>query len=307
MLDKIKTILERLDYPINYVGPNHVSTTALFRQGNNALALVCYKDNVWDQIEGHSYTWSRFVAMVKSISLKDAELWLSGIEMEDGEERQEIKEKIKVQKVLVESDYADLVKSYDFFLRRGISRETLEYFGCGLAQSGPLYARCVFKIRNEKGKLVGAAGRDALNRADKGVVKWKNKGSKSEWVYPIFEKNLEAVRRTGQIILVESIGDVLQLCDAGCWNVLCNFGLSLSPSRLSHLLKINPTSIFIGLNDDSSGEVNRGQEAASKIRAKLLTFFGAEKIVNSPPLRGDFGEMNKEEVLKWAEKYQVKL
>jgi hypothetical protein len=306
MLDKIKNILERLDYPINYVGQNHVSTTALFRSGDNPLALVAYKDNVWDQIEGQSYTWPRFVAMVKSISLKDAELWLTGIEVEDGDEQEEKAEKIKIQKILVESDYADLVKSYDFFLRRGISKETLDYVGAGLAQNGPLYGRIVFKIRDDKGKLIGAAGRDALNRGERGVVKWKLKGSKSDWIYPAFEKNLDAIQRTKQIIIVESVGDVLQLCESGIYNVLCNFGLSFSSSRLSFLLKINPTSIFLGLNDDAESLENRGQIAAAKIKVKLSTFFAEDKIINAPPSKGDFGEMNKDQILNWADSFGVK-
>ncbi len=303
MTDKIRNILERLDYPINYIGANHVSTKALFRSGDNPLALVCYKDNVWDQIEGHSYTWPRFVALVKGLSLKDAELWLTGIEMEDGEEREDKPEKFKVQKALEESDYADLVRSYHFFLLRGISKETLDYFGAALSQGGPMNGRVIFKIRNDKGKLVGVAGRDALNRD---VVKWKNKGTKSEWVYPTFDRNLEAIRRTGQVILVESIGDLVQLCDAGYWNVLCNFGLSLSPIRLSYLLKMNPATIFLGLNDDVDKDDNRGQVAAARIKDKLLTFFSEEKIINAPPSKGDFGEMKTPEVLVWAEKYGVK-
>jgi hypothetical protein len=308
MLDKIKNILERLDYPINYVGQNHVSTTALFRSGDNPLALVAYKDNVWDQIEGQSYTWPRFVAMVKSISLKDAELWLTGIEVEDGDEQEEKAEKIKIQKILVESDYADLVKSYDFFLRRGISKETLDYVGAGLCQGGGFYGRIIFKIRNDKGKLVGVAGRDVLNRGERGVVKWKLKGSKSDWIYPCFERNAEAIRRTGQIIIVESVGDCLSLMDAGIGNVLCNFGLSLSSARLSFILKSNPSSIFVALNDDSTSLENRGQIAAAKIKIKLSTFFAADKIIKAPPIYGrcDFGEMNKDQILNWADSFGVK-
>jgi DNA primase len=308
MLYKIRNILERLDYPINYVGQNYISTTALFRSGDNQLALVCYEGNVWDQVEGTAYKWPKFVAMVKGISLTDAELWLGGIEIEDGNEREEKVEKIKVEKVLVESDYEGGVKSYKFFLDRGISKETLDEVGAQLCQGGGFNGRIIFKIRNEKGKLVGVAGRDALNRSasNPNIPRWKLRGSKSDWIYPMFEKNLEAIRRTRQIIIVESVGDCLSLMDVGIYNVLCNFGLSLSAARLSFLLKINPTSIFVALNDDADSLENRGQIAAAKIKLKLSTFFSSDKIINAPPSKGDFGEMNKEEISNWVNKFGVK-
>ena len=306
MLDKIRNRLDRLGITVNYVGGNYCAISTEYRGGNNPNGAWCYESNVWDAIESRFLTWEKFVSICKKISEADAKKWLTGTDVDDGEYEEQDKEKIKVQKFLVESDYADLVKSYDFFLRRGISKETLDYMGGGLAQNGPLYGRIVFKIRNEKGKLIGAAGRDALNRGERGVVKWKLKGSKSDWIYPAFERNIEAIRQTGQIIIVESIGDVLQLCDSGYWNVLCNFGLSLSAARLSFLLKINPTSIFIALNDDADSLENRGQIAAAKIKLKLSTFFSSGKIINAPPSKGDFGEMNKEEISNWVNKFGVK-
>jgi hypothetical protein len=306
MLDKIRNRLDRLGIAVNYVGGNYCAISTEYRGGNNPNGAWCYESNVWDAIESRFLTWEKFVSICKKISEADAKKWLTGTDVDDGEYEEQDKEKIKVQKFLVESDYADLVKSYDFFLRRGISKETLDYMGAGLAQNGPLYGRIVFKIRNDKGKLIGAAGRDALNRGERGVVKWKLKGSKSDWIYPAFERNIEAIRQTGQIIIVESIGDVLQLCDSGYWNVLCNFGLSLSAARLSFLLKINPTSIFVALNDDADSLENRGQIAAAKIKIKLSTFFSSDKIINAPPSKGDFGEMNKEEISNWVNKFDVK-
>jgi hypothetical protein len=308
MLDKIRNRLDRLGIAVNYIGGNYCAISTEYRGGNNPNGAWCYENNIWDAIESRFLTWEKFVSICKKISEVDAKKWLAGADIDDGEQEQEeeVKEKIKVQKVLVESDYADLVKSYDFFLRRGISKETLDYVGAGLAQNGPLYGRIVFKIRDDKGKLIGAAGRDALNRGERGVVKWKLKGSKSDWIYPAFEKNLDAIQRTKQIIIVESIGDVLQLCESGIYNVLCNFGLSFSSSRLSFLLKINPTSIFLGLNDDAESLENRGQIAAAKIKVKLSTFFAEDKIINSPPSKGDFGEMNKDQILNWADSFGVK-
>jgi hypothetical protein len=215
MLDKIRNRLDRLGIAVNYIGGNYCAISTEYRGGNSPNGAWCYESNVWDAIESRFLTWEKFVSICKKINETDAKKWLAGTDVDDGEQEQEeeVKEKIKVQKVLVESDYADLVKSYDFFLRRGISKETLDYVGAGLCQGGGFYGRIIFKIRNDKGKLVGVAGRDVLNRGERGVVKWKLKGSKSDWIYPCFERNAEAIRRTGQIIIVESVGDCLSLME----------------------------------------------------------------------------------------------
>ncbi len=304
MLEKIHTILDRLEYPIGYNGPNYVSTTALFRGGDNPNAVLCYDDGPYDQIEGKKYQWPEFVAKVKKITIKEAEEWLKGAEVEDGEEREEA-HLIKLPKTLVESDYADLVKSYKFFLDRGISEEVLDYYQAGLAQGGPMYGRVTFKIRDDKGKLIGVAGRDALKRDL--AVKWKNKGQKSEWVYPTFDKNTAAIKETRQIVLVESIGDMLALSNAGIWQVLVNFGLYISPARLAYFLKMNPAQIFIGLNDDDDKKENWGQVAGGKLIKKLESFFFRDKIINAPPFSGDFGAMKPEEILQWVCKYKVQI
>ena len=309
MLDKIVNILERLDFPVNFKGPNYAATSALFRDGDNPMAVLCYEDGPFDQIQGVKYTWPKFVSQALSVSLKDAELWLQGCEMAGGE-REEKEEKIKIQKTLVEADYEGGVKSYKFFLDRGVSKETLDYFGCNLCQGGPMNGRLIFKIRDERGKLVGVAGRDALNRSatNPNIPRWKLKGSKAEWVYPIFERNLEAIKRTGQIIVVESIGDALSLVNEGCFQVLCNFGLHSSPARISYILKMNPKQIFLSLNSDEDKKENWGQKGADRIEKKLSTFFAADKIIKAPPIygRGDFGEMNKDQILNWADSFGVK-
>jgi hypothetical protein len=62
----------------------------------------------------------------------------------------------------------------------------------------------------------------------------------------------------------------------------------------------------LGLNDDAESLENRGQIAAAKIKVKLSTFFAEDKIINAPPSKGDFGEMNKEEVRNWASQYNIK-
>ncbi len=312
MLEKTKRILECLEIKVNYIGSDYVAASTEYRQGNTSTGLLCRDSHVFDVVTQARMEWPEFISRVKRIKLEDAKKWLAGAEIQSGEEEFEEKvDKIEQPKYLNEEDYSNTVKSYKFFLDRGISEETLTYYGAALSQGGALYGRILFKIRDEKGKLVGVAGRDALNRIEKyaDFPKWLNKGMKSKWVYPAFPKNIEAIKKTGQIVIVESVGDMLKLSDCGIHQLLCNFGLSLSPSRLSHCIRFNPSKLFVSLNEDSGPEKkeNWGQKAAGKVSKKLSGFFSSEKIVNAPPIdsRGDFGEMSNEEVGIWAEKYGV--
>ena len=301
MLDKIINILERLEYPINYRGASYLATTALFRDGDNPRALLVYEDGLFDQIEVKKYSWPEFVSKVKKCSIKDANSWLNGAEIKSDEIQDLDKLKVKMPDKLFEKDYEGLIKSYKFYLDRGISKETLDNFGAGLAQGGPMYGRICFCIRDKDGTLRGAAGRDVLNRDPK--KKWKIKGKKSEFIYPYFDPKVFS--QTGQICLVESIGDCLSLWNSGIKQVICIFGLSISQKVLSFIVSENPDKIFISLNNDFDKDSNRGQNAAEKIISKLSIFFDASRIINSPPTNSDFGEQSISQNIEWAKKYNI--
>lgn len=309
MSDKIKNRLDRLGLPSNYMGNGYIATSTEYRGGDSATGTWCYENNVWDAIESRFLTWEKFVSICKKISEANAKEWLAGADFEDGKHEEEVKEKVKMEKFLVEQDYEKLVKSYYFFLKRGISAEVLDQFGAGLAQGGPMNGRVIFKIRDKKGKLIGVTGRDVLNRAEKNenFAKWKIKGPKSEFIYPFFEPDV--FRRTGQIILCESVGDAISLWNDGIKQVLVTFGVSISAKLISHILAQNPDQIFVSLNNDSDKDENRGQIGAEKVIKKLLPFFSRDKIINAPPFQGDFGDQGQipGENLRWAAKYKIKL
>lgn len=300
-LDKIESVLERLGYPVNLRGPNYIATVALFRDGDNSLGLLCYEDGPWDQIEQKKYDWPGFIRRVKGVSLKEAEEFLGGAEFEDGNQ-EEKEERIKLPTKLHEDDYF-LIKSYDFFLKRGISKETLDTYGAGLSQFGAMYGRVCFPIR-EKGVLKGITGRDVLNRDL--AAKWKIKGKKSEFVYPFFEPDI--FPKTKQIILCESVGDSISLWNDGIKQNLVTFGTGISPKIISFILSQNPDKIFVSMNNDLDKPENRGQIGAAKIINKLSQFFSSDRLINAPPFNGDFGDQGQiaGENKRWAEHYGIK-
>ena len=94
---------------------------------------------------------------------------------------------------------------------------------------------------------------------------------------------------------------MLALWDAGVKNTLVVFGLNLSPSLMSLLIKLDPNKIFISFNDDSDNNSagNKGVEIALK---KLNNYFDSDQINVAFPDKNDFGDMNREEILEWKEK-----
>lgn len=192
-----------------------------------------------------------------------------------------------------------LLPSYQFYFEKGISIETLKLFKCGLAKSGKLYERIVFPIFNDLAdKIIGFAGRDVTNKSP---IKWKLINPKKEWSYP-FHLNAQVLRETSQVVLVESIGDMLSLWEAGVKNSLVLFGVELTPGVMSKLIQLNIHDIVIATNNEPNRTVGGGTIAAKKIQKTLSSFFDEEAIRIIQPTSNDFGDMSHKEILEWKTK-----
>ena len=133
--------------------------------------------------------------------------------------------------------------------------------------------RYVFPIFNDKHEILGFSGRDISNKSK---IKWKHLGNKSNWCYPSFI-NLNNLKESKEVYLIESIGDCLKLWDAGIKTAIVTFGLDVSVSILNLLLKIDPNKIYISFNNDSNKN-NAGNLAADKTYRKLLRYFDKNQI-----------------------------
>lgn len=195
---------------------------------------------------------------------------------------------IKFNKEIIKT----LLPSYNFYNKKGISIETLKFFDSGLCTEGRLSDRIVFPIFHSNGELRGLSGRDATGKK---TIKWKHLGRGTSWDYPYFYVK-DFIK--DEVFLVESIGDMLALFEAGIKNVLVLFGVSIKKELLCRLLSMNLKKIFITTNID---ENKVGQEAALKLKSELEKWFGSNKIhIKHPPEEfNDLGDMSKEEILKW--------
>lgn len=188
-----------------------------------------------------------------------------------------------------------LEKNHEYWIKRGISLETISQFQGGVAHSGKMNGRYVFPIFDLKDRIVGFAGRDLWNTYED-RPKWKLISKKTEWIYPAF-LNVSEILIKKEVIITESIGDLLSLYDSGVRNVLVAFGVKISSSLVSFLLKMDPKKIYISFNNDIESEV--GQKACLEAKKTLTRLFDESQIKIALPNKKDFGEQTKEENLSW--------
>jgi len=156
--------------------------------------------------------------------------------------------------------------------------------------------RYVFPIFNKKNKLIGVSGRDILDTESK-RPKWKHIGNKHSWAYPSLF-NTEFIMSEKRVFLVESIGDMLAMWNAGIKNVFVVFGLNVSPSLTSLLLQLDPNEVILSFNNDSNKNF-AGNNGAEKAASKLLRHFDKPQIKVIFPTKNDFGDMSGSEINCW--------
>ena len=303
--ENIRNVLNSLGYKLVDCG-NHWRTSALYRGGKNPTALCVYKD---------SGTWIDYVNNSNPLPLKT--LVSATINSNDDEDIKKamgnvetsrpqtmpLDKKSKHEKTYPDSCLDNLLPHYSFYKSRGISEDILIELKGGLATQGSMYQRFVFPIYNKDFLIHGFSGRDMSKNPNK--AKWKHMGPKTSWIYPYFVKSNgsspteDSIREKGFVILVESIGDMIQLRESGVYNVIVSFGTSVSSSLLCFLIGINPKKIFISFNNDIDKEKNSGEIGAIKSYLKLVKHIDPKKVCISLPTKNDFGDMSPKEIHSW--------
>ena len=207
------------------------------------------------------------------------------------------KEKLKGRQTFNKDNLNHIIPNYSYWEKRGISSDTLSVFESGTMNIGKMKDRYVFPIFDKVNNLVGIAGRDTT---DSQVLKWKLIGEKKLWAYPL-KYNLKYLLSEKEIFLVESIGDMLALWEAGVKNCIVTFGLSISSKIKQMLMITDPKKIYISFNNDKN---QAGNEAAEKAYNNLRRQFDAPQLSIQLPSKNDFGCMSMDEINTW--KNQIK-
>jgi hypothetical protein len=276
---------------------NHWRTKAKYRNGSNNSSVLIYKDTgVWSDF-GSGLTnqpFETFPEVGKDIPVLE--------QVERKESSDDEKERIYPKAILKK-----LIPNYTFYTRKNIALPTLKRLLCGLAMSGKMYNRITFPILDNQERIVGFSGRkiDFEKNVSKSP-KWKHLGKKEKWIYPLYFRDelgeffvQNAIASSGEVIIVESIGDLLNFHSCGVFNVLCCFGVKISESLICAVLSLGVNKIILGLNNDFQKEVNTGLFKAIDNYLALLEFFDKESLIISLPIKNDFGEMDCTEIKNW--------
>jgi hypothetical protein len=204
--------------------------------------------------------------------------------------------KITIPKVYPSECLNRLLPHYKYWEDRGISRETLKKLKGGYATGNEFCGYYVFPIFNLKNEIIGFTGRNTLPN---NKIKWRHKGVKSSWCFPAhFNKGLIQEKR--EVIIVESIGNLLSLMECGIDNVMPIFGTVISNQMVNYLVSLNVNRIIISLDND---ENKAGEIGAAKSSKKLDKYF--DNIIIAP-ISGanDFNELlltkdGKDLILNW--------
>jgi len=133
----------------------------------------------------------------------------------------------------------NLDPDHPYLRKRGFTRETIDHFELGYASRGLMQGRIAIPLRNEKGQLIGYAGRvvdDLLITDD--IPKYRfpsprdHDGNRYEFSQSMFLYNGNAVDvPTNDLILVRSLTSVWWLWQHGFKHVAALMGATCSPEQ----------------------------------------------------------------------------
>lgn len=291
--EKIYSTLTQLGYSLKDFGKEY-RTKPLYRESGNPTSLAVNKDTgEWFDFSERIGGQLEYLVQLtqKLTSLEEArKLFSTDRDIEKTDDAPLIEE----PKVFDKNLLIKLRKDHSYWIGRNISLETIETFEGGVAVNGKMMNRYVFPIFDLKDNLVGFDGR-YLKTLWETIPKWKKLGAKSHWIYP-YKWNAKYIK--DEVILVESIGDMLSLWDVGIRNVLVTFGVEPSPQLISFLIKLDIKKIIIALNNDEDNN-DVGNRSADKARIKICRYFDVSQVEIRLPDKKDFNEMSEQERLDW--------
>ncbi len=295
----VKEILLELGYTNIVETSKEFRTRPIYRDSDNNTVLSIKKDS------GHFIDFARnisgsFEDLIKiTLNLKtidEAKLWAAG-KYDTSEQVKVSRPEIKSPRTFSKESLAKISPDHSYWINRGVSEGTLKEFKGGIVREGKMKDRYIFPIFNHKEELIGVADRDLISSKGSTRPKWKLVGDKSQWKYPL-SNNHKEIKTLNEVILVESVGDMLALWDSGIKNVAVTFGLDVSVALINLFLRYDLSKIFIAFNNDSENN-SAGNAAATKAKNKLLKYFDEKQVSIKLPTKKDFGEMSKEEIYKW--------
>lgn len=192
----------------------------------------------------------------------------------------------------------------NYYLEKGFRQSTVDAFEHGLAESNKMRGRVVFPIRDDNGFIRGFSGR-WVGRQEKlnGKTICFNKNGKEvpKWLHTSFKKgnylyNFNSAKKYCQeeLILVESIGNVMRFYDAGFKNCVACLGTSFSASQCS-LVTNSTKRVVLAFDNDKAGT-----KFCKKVIKRIEQYINYRVIF--PPTNKDWADITNEELVKIYER-----
>lgn len=300
MSEMVREILTNLGYVVQDRG-REFRMRPLYRESDNMTSLCVYKDNgaFVDFSANINGSFEELIRLTLNLtSIDEAKKYLQGIQYDGQIAPNKKPTGLKTIKYYSDDILLRLLPSYDFYLKRGISVETLKKFQVGMAHGGKLRMRLVAPIYEKTGKIYGFWGRWHQEKPPNDTTpKYKIIGPKSEFIYP-WHLSSEFIKESKHVILVEGPSDVLWCWENGIKNVLCLFGVKISAPMLKYLISISPVKIIIATNNEPDNN-NIGNNAADKIQKTLLKYFDENNVKIHLPSKKDLNDLTQEELKVW--------
>jgi len=300
--DKIREILTSIGYTLSDYGAEFRARPIYRDSDNNTVLRIKKSNGHWiDFKTNESGNLLELVRLSLNLeSINEAKKYVNEEFPLSEVKTKIIRPKISQPRIFSKELLSKLRKDNRYWNARGISDDTLDLFNGGVCSSGRMANRYVFPIFDNRNKLCGVSGRYIYHiKSGYKIAKWKHIGDKYSWAYPS-HINEEFIKSKKMVFLVESIGDMLSMWDAGIKNTLVVFGLNISSSILNVLLRFDPERIILSFNNDSNNNF-AGNNAAKKAHKNLLKHFDTDQLKIVFPTKNDFGEMTRDEIRFWGE------
>ena len=180
-------------------------------------------------------------------------------------------------------DRYNSVEACNYFMSRGISHESMDYFELGYSQNMNMVT---VTVHSPDGIPIGIVGRSIEGKSFKNSTNLP----KSKTLF-----NIHRAKRIGDhVIVVESSFDAIRVHQAGFPNVVATLGGFLSTEQ-QHLLNRHFNKITIMTDADLAGR-ELGKSISSKLRMKDVLWASYEYGKIYPHDAKDAGDMTDEEI-----------
>lgn len=295
-MSTIKEILNNIGYTNLRQDGEFYRARPLYRESGNSTSLRVHSKTGYfsDFSAGINGNLKRLICLTLNISDQEADKYVKGVSLEESTEENQDDSCVDGENInYIDISSMSLVNNFNFYIKRGIKKEVLLELGASYCMNGKMNRRIIFPVTDDNGRIIGLNGRHIQEDHD---IKWKAIGRKSSWVFP--RQSFDFIKKSKTVILVEGISDIVALYDAGIKSCLCLFGTKILKELFLKLISLNPSNIIISTNNEVDNN-SIGNNAAKKIKTKLLEFFPEENVIIKLPPKKDFGEMSMEERKQW--------